>query len=663
MIDEIIKGDFLPRLFPHASRSIHEFAEQEVIVPKGPRRGTYFDCQFAPCMNFVFDAIMDKRWRKVAVVGPTQSGKSLVCNNIPMLYTLFELQEDIIVGIPDMELARGIWMEKIKPVICSTRFEALLPTKGAGARGGVPVAIELGNGAFLRFMGAGGGDAQRSSHTARIVIMTEVDKMDDIGEASEEADPVSQIEMRADAYGDTSKILLECTPSSEGGRIWQEVTVLGTGSRPWVPCPHCGRYQALEKKGLVYDSEDALTAEETARYKCAHCESLWTDHERRVALKTPLLVHKTQEVDETGTVIGDEPRTKTFGFHFNVLYSPMQSIGKTAAQQWEADASEYKEKKKAMVQSKWAMPWSEDTGPDLTCSFSFLNTRAKGSQTRMGKVPEWADYILMEVDVQKRWLYWHCEAYKHDGTSKVIEYGITDIVDESDRAIVKALDQTNDIAMEGWQIENDQETLVQPRLCMLDTGYRYDVLAGWLKHHTGWVGVKGTGRGNRVRMTGKKAIFSIPGILTVRPQDDGNRIWFIDVDATKSIVHDRYFLGDEQPGYTDIPADVTRGYLMSITAEQRVPDPKGDGFVWEKVRRRNDYLDCRSYGVAAQMYLAEKAKKDGDRVEARVKHNIRREKGGDKVDTRKSFLAPETKKGPRRQIQQNNWLNSTGRYF
>ena len=147
-----IDEDFWQNIFPQPVRHIQDFAEQEVIIPKGPRRGTYFDPSYMPCMNFVFDAIMDPYWRKLAIVGPTQAGKSLVCNNIPMLYALFELKEDIIVGLPDMELARGVWTEKIMPVIAETRYKELLPTKGAGARGGVPVAIGLQNGVFLRFI-------------------------------------------------------------------------------------------------------------------------------------------------------------------------------------------------------------------------------------------------------------------------------------------------------------------------------------------------------------------------------------------------------------------------------------------------------------------------------------------------------------------------------
>jgi len=499
--------------------------------------------------------------------------------------------------------------------------------------------------------------------------MTEIDKMDDIGEASEEADPVSQIEMRADAYADSSKILLECTVTTELGRIWQEAMVTGTGSRVFVPCPKCGKYQPLEPSGLVFDGQDVLTAEETARYRCSGCEAMLDDTDRRNALLRPILVHRGQEVVD-GVVIGEVPRTRTFGMHYNVLYSPMQSIGKTAAQQWESDNSELKEKKKAMMQSKWATPWHEEMVGTNVLSYSFLRQRAMSSNVEMRLVPEWHDFLIMEVDVQKRWLYWHVDAYKRDGTSQVVEYGVTDIADDSDRSIIKALDQTFDVAQEGWPLENAVEEggIVQPRLCLLDTGYRYDIIAGWLRGRTGWFGVKGVGRGLKNKMTGSKSMFSIPGIVQIRMQDDGNKIWFIEVDNTKALVQDRYFLGAGQPGFTEVPRDVTQGYMMSLTAEKREYSGGDDGFVWVKIRRRNDYLDCRSYGVAGAMYLAQKMKREDATLDAKVESNRQMAKGTGNTEQKANFLirkeepakpSPKRRPTPPRQ----NWFGSSGRYF
>lgn len=659
MIYSIFNDLFFPRLSPRIKRTIHEFAEQEIAIPKGDRKGMMFDIEFMPFTRFILDAIMNPYWRRMAIVGPTQAGKSLLANNIPMLYFLFEAQEDIIVGMPHMDLARGIWQEKILPVILGTKYRELLPDTGAGARGGTPTAIQFKNGVWLRFMGAGGGDAQRSSHTARIIIMTEVDKMDDPGDASEEADPVSQIAMRADSY-EESKIIMECTVTHEHGRIWQEAMIMGSGGQIYVPCPDCGLYQPLIREGLIFDEKDSLSAEETARYKCSGCESMWTDSMRRQALMRPVLAHRDQKVNLDGSIEGELPRTRTFGLHYNVLYSPMSSLGKIAGEQWNADKSELTTTKKAMVQSKWAIPWV-DNQEETRLSYSYLRAKAGKSTVALREVPDWLDWVIMEVDVQKRWLYWHTEAYKRDGTSQLIEYGIVDIVEETDRAVVKALDEVYDISQEGWAKLDDDGNEIKhiPKVCLLDTAYRYDIIGPWLKGKTGWHGVRGYGHGVG-RPTGEGALFQIPDILQIRRQPDGNLIWFISVNQTKAIVHDRYLVEPGQPGYTYLPQDVTHGYLMSLTAEQRQYSDTEEGFVWVKQRKRNDYLDCRSYGVAASMYLAQRAKRDDAKLEARVEANKKMNKNSD------APFAPRTFIPGKRLIAQpkgKTWFNTSGRMF
>jgi len=664
-IKTAIRQMFGSRLYPQKQRSIHEFAEQEVELPKGPRRGMMFDLDFMPFMRFIFDAIEDDYWRKIAIVGPTQTGKSLVGNNIPMLYYLFECNEDVIVGLPNMDLARGIWTEKIKPVIENTRYKMYLPKQGAGAKGGVPSQMLLGNGVSIRFVGAGGGDAQRSSHTARIIIMTEVDKMDTAGEASDEADPVSQIEMRADSFAETSKIIQECTVTVEDGRIWQEAMVLGSAARIYVPCPLCGHYQTLEFDRLTYDETDAMSAEETAAYECVKCDKPWTDQMRVQALNSPVLAHRGQVVDPDGNVTGELPRTRTFGIHYDVLYSPMQSIGKTAAQQLEADRSENKDKKKAFVQSKKARPWVDEEAEYRNLTFSFLNGRKNHSSVEMGTVPEWADHLIFTVDVQKRWLYWHCDAYSRNSRSQVVEYGVVDIMDNSDRAIVKALDMAQDIAEDGWP--GDEGKHFVPRLSLYDTGYRYDVLAKWLRGKPKIFGVKGVGKGQRNKMAGEKSRFEIPDIMQVRKQKDGNNIWFIFVDNTKGIVQDRYFIEDPlASGYTIVPSDITTGYMRSITAEVR-DEKTGD---WVLKRKRNDYLDCRSYSVTGHMYVLLRLDKKDAAIKRKVARNKAEEAGGKKTPNspypKPSYMEPEAAKNRRIRrppLAGGNWLTSRGRHF
>lgn len=103
-----------------------------------------------------------------------------------------------------------------RTAIKASRYRDLMPRAGAGSRGGNVEAIKFRNGATLKFMSAGGGDAGRSAFTARVAILTELDKFDEAGGASRETDKVSQIIAKTDRFGSRRRIYGECTVRSRG---------------------------------------------------------------------------------------------------------------------------------------------------------------------------------------------------------------------------------------------------------------------------------------------------------------------------------------------------------------------------------------------------------------------------------------------------------------
>jgi hypothetical protein len=160
---------FFAELRPRVRRTMRQFAEEEIILPNGPRENLRFSCAFMPWTGLVLDVFQSGKYRKFFLSGPAQSGKTLVGFVIPTIYQLFEMEDDVIIGVPDIGMAQGIYSEKILPIIQKSRFADQLPVSGEGSRGGKFQKIEFRNGAVLRFMGAGGGDGQRSSHTAPMV--------------------------------------------------------------------------------------------------------------------------------------------------------------------------------------------------------------------------------------------------------------------------------------------------------------------------------------------------------------------------------------------------------------------------------------------------------------------------------------------------------------
>jgi hypothetical protein len=226
---------------PRRLRSMRQFAEQELIVPAGPYRGRRFRCDRQPFTALWFEQVDSGRWNRCVATGPTQSGKSLTCFVIPLLYHLFEMQETVICGLPDMDMAADKWREDLLPAIEHSRYRDLLPASGGGSRGGRVESLQFRNGATLKFMSGGGSDKSRAGFTSRVIVITETDGLDEIGGRSRESDKLTQLEARTRAYGNRKRIYMECTVSTETGRTWQEYThALRAGSCCLAPAAASG---------------------------------------------------------------------------------------------------------------------------------------------------------------------------------------------------------------------------------------------------------------------------------------------------------------------------------------------------------------------------------------------------------------------------------------
>src|SRR5438309_2289203 len=79
---------FLSRSRPRRLRSMRQFAEQELVLPSGPFAGRRFRCNRQPYSALWFDEVDSGRWSRCVATGPTQSGKTLTCFIVPLLYHL-----------------------------------------------------------------------------------------------------------------------------------------------------------------------------------------------------------------------------------------------------------------------------------------------------------------------------------------------------------------------------------------------------------------------------------------------------------------------------------------------------------------------------------------------------------------------------------------------
>jgi len=609
---------FFEGALPRRVRSFREFAEEEFVLPAGPRKGSRYICDFMPFSREILDEFSRGRFQEYWGSGPAQASKTLHFYVIPSLYHLFELDEDVIMGAPVSQMAKAAYLQRLLPAIQRTRYAKLLPDKGGGSRGGVSDLIQFGNGASIRFLGAGGGDQQIASYTARVVVATEIDKMDTPGKVSREADPVTKLKARTKAFGAAARFYGECTMSTKEGRIWREVVELGTDSRVLLPCIHCGDWIWPERSGLVgwQEAPDEMEARRGARFQCPTCGKLWTERDRLGSLKNPRVVARGQMVTREGAVEGPLPPTTAWGFRWNAMASPLTSIEAIAAEEWRAEQSGTDEDQKGVVQFVWAEAWEKKL-EDLVRPDAATILR-KIVRLERGVIPDGTLKMTLGIDVGSYVIWWSLVAWRAEARGHVVDFGAIDVPatrgQKDPVAVLNALRTFRDTTVKpGWGGR-------QPDMTLIDAGYEQEVVYTFVKEsgEPRWLACRGFGTNSRNGIWKAGAAVKPTEVREsgnewrVILQPAGVRLVAVHADHFKALVHDGFGAPEGAPGsltlfHGDPRTDAhLRQFARQIVAEEREyieTAGKERKLVWVVKSKQNHWLDCQTYARCAAEIL------------------------------------------------------------
>ncbi len=638
------------------TRSLRQFAEDEIVIPEGRFEGRRFRCDRLPHVRLFFDEIDSGRWRRVAFTGPTQAGKTLLLVII-YLYHLFELAETVIFGVASADMADDKWREEIEPVLERTRYNHLRPTRGSGSRGGrVTGAVKFRNGATLKFMSGGGGDAIISHFTARVSGATEADKLDLTAKRSREADKISRLEARTDSFGDQARFYFESTCSYSRGRIWREYK-LGTKSRIACPCPHCEQYVTPEREHLLgWQGAGTLTAaEKLASFHCPACGEQISESERIKMNHRAVLLHREEGTEEgneaTRREEGNEatrqpgtkqapgarpslprclgaslpssplPETDTFSYRWNAFNNLLWTTGFIAGREWKAAQEPDEENaKKKLLQFTWALPYDP---PSLDLSELDWHTLARrATKQPRGQVPLETAHLTVAIDLGQRWCNWVALAHAADGSPHVVDYNLLEVPSEGlgiERGLLAALREFRDLCTSGWpQARGGANWL--PELVYIDAGNWAEIVYAFVRESgEPFCAVKGHGvsQAGAGQYRSRKSTGS--DVLHVSPcgryhvvwlPDSGVRLYELDADAWKSWLRARATTSPEQPGALTLyagDAQFHRMFCQHLCAERPLEEyiaGRGAVIRWENTRRRpNHFLDA-VYMAGAAGHLA-----------------------------------------------------------
>ncbi len=572
-------------LRPPPQLTVSEWAERHRILGSrassepGPWRTSR-----TPYLREIMDALSAVHpARRVVFMKGAQTGGTEGGNNW-LGYILHHVPAPVLAVQPTVELAKRFSRQRIDPLIEETPVlrERVAPARARDS-GNTLLSKEFPGG-ILVMTGANSAVGLRSM-TARFLFLDEIDAYP--GDVEGEGDPIALAEARARTFGWRRKTFLVSTPTIAGlSRIEREY-LASDQRRFFVPCPQCGTMQVLTFERLRWEKGNPRSV----AYRCETCDGAVEEHH-----KTAMLAGG----EWRATAVAEDPHT--VGFHISALYSPVGWLSwEQIARDWEA-AQGKPEDLKTFRNTVLGETWQESgDAPDWQRLYERREDRP------IGIVPAGALFLTAGADVQRDRIEVSIWAWGRGLESWFVDHVVIDGGPEHAgtwASLTTLLGRT-------WPHASGAR-LGLAKLA-IDTGYEAPAVYAWARRagHAQVVPVKGVDGFNRAApIVGPSYVDVTEGGRKLRR---GARLWTVAVATFKSETYrflrlsrptdEELAAGTAYPaGYVHLPRGMEAEWVKQLVAEQLVSVRTKRGFArleWQKLRERNEVLDCRVYARAA----------------------------------------------------------------
>lgn len=509
---------------------------------------------------------------KGAQVGGTELGLNWVG------YAIHHAPGPMMIVWPTTEMAQRNSKHRIDPLIEESPVlkDIIAPPRSRDS--GNTVLMKEFRGGVLVMTGANSAVGLRSM-PVRYLFLDEVDAypLDVDGEG----DAIHLAEARTRTFA-RRKILLVSTPTIAGASIIEREYEASDQRRYYVPCPHCGHRQWLRFERLSWEKGQP----ETAAYVCESCDAPIAEHH-----KVWMLEHGEWRA---------HAESKTAGFHLSSLYSPWRKWREIAASWEKAAMSETKSVAaiKAFKNSELGETWVEEgEAPD------WQRLLERREDYRIGSVPMGGLLLAAGADVQKDRIEVSIWAFGRGKEAWLVEHRVL----MGDTARDEVWRQLGAVLDERWSHESGAQ-MPLARLA-LDTGFATQEAYAFVRacRDARVMAVKGVSRG--------AALIGTPTAVDVtqggRKLRRGIKVFSVAVGIAKLELYNNLRKSADvaedgvtpvyPTGFVHLP-QVDAEYLQQLCAEQLVTRRDRNGYPvreWQKMRERNEALDCYVYARAA----------------------------------------------------------------
>lgn len=514
---------------------------------------------------------------KAAQLGATEMGSNWIG------YVIHHAPGPMMAVWPTVDMAKRNSKQRIDPLIEeSAALSALISPARSRDSGNTILAKEF-RGGVLVMTGANSAVGLRSM-PVRYLFLDEVDgyPLDVEGEG----DAISLAEARTRTFA-RRKIFIVSTPTISGVSAIEREYEASDQQRYFVPCPHCAHRQWLRFEQLRWDKGEP----QTAAYICESCDTAIHEHH-----KTWMLEH-----GEWRAMV-PEHGTKTAGFHLSSLYSPVGwRSWKDIAVAWESAVSKVSGSAaaiKTFKNTELGETWVEEgEAPD------WQRLIERREDYRIGTVPVGGLLLVGGADVQKDRIEASVWAFGRGKECWLVEHRVL----MGDTAREPVWGQLAAMLGETWTHASGA-AMPLSRMA-LDTGFATQEAYAFVRscRDPRLMAVKGIARGAAligtptavdVTQSGKKLrrgikVFSVVGGIA--------KLEFYNNLRKAPDVQDDGVTAKYPAGFVHLPK-VDAEFVQQLCAEQLITRRDRNGFAhreWQKMRERNEALDCYVYARAS----------------------------------------------------------------
>lgn len=503
------------------------------------------------------DACSDPSIQEVVVLAGAQLGKTEAILNI-IGYHIHHDPSPILVLQPTLDMAQAFSKDRVASGLLASTPSLRGKVKDPRARdSGNTTLHKVFPGGALTMVGANS-PSGLASRPIRIVLCDEVDRYP--ASAGSEGDPIQLARKRSATFWNR-KIIMVSTPTNDGSSRIQDAYEKSDKRKYHVPCKHCHHEQVLSWSNVRWHEGDP----DSAQYMCSSCAVLWSDSDRRWSIRN-------------GQWVATAPFTGMAGFAISGLYSPWTPLSD--------GVKDFLSVKKNPEQLRvWTNTYLGEVWIDAgeTIDDHDLSTRRE----EMVAVPDEAIILTAGVDVQDNRLELSVIGWGRDDESWVISHE-TIWGDPSTPQLWTDLDSK---LFAQYETVSGRQMAIRGT-CVDSGGHFTNSVYTYCKKHSGRriFAIKGVG-GEGKPISGRPGKNNI-GKCPLFP---------VGVDTAKDLIFARLRIKEEGAGYIHFSDVLNDEYFRQLTAE-KIITKYHKGYkkrVFEKIRARNEALDCMVYSLAA----------------------------------------------------------------